>query len=146
MAGDKQILEGFVGVSGRDKETFGSDEFIRDARHEVRVIMARIDDAVRLNVPPFKWGGECRVEARLEAISNVNGTVQVFGQLIFFEGDSENTPNERDREIVNVLVPARSTSFPHPMVVGAHLQNGEGDFADVRLSLTNTTISAGGEL
>ena len=117
-----RMLHCAVRVDGKDFETFGSDEFIHDT-HEARVALRDGDDAQALDIAPFRWGGECRVEVHLEAIANDKGTVNVFGFTSFFEGTSEDTPDERDREILNFLVPKNTLANPNPTVVGAHMQS-----------------------
>jgi len=130
-----RMLHCAVRVDGKDFENFGSDEFIHTTQM-VDLVLNDGDDARPLPVGPFRWGGECRVEVHLEAIANDKGTVNMFGFTSFFEGSSEDTPDERDREVLNFLVPKTTQANPNPTVVAAHMQSGD-DFADVVLTITN---------
>jgi hypothetical protein len=134
------MLQGSVRATGKDHENFGSDEFLRDNTRDVSMLLNVGDDEREIPVAPFKWGGECRIEVHLNAIADDKGVVHVHGFTSFFEGDSEDTPNERDREILNFLVPRfKPPSHAHPTVIGAHMQSGD-DLADVTVSLTNTIV------
>jgi hypothetical protein len=133
------MLQGFVRATGKDHENFGSDEFLRPTDRPVNMLIDVGDGERTVPVEPFKWGGECRIEVHLSAIANDDGVVNVFGHTSFFEGTSEDTPDERDREIVNFLVPRLRPSNPHPAVVGTHMQSGD-DVADVTISLTNSIV------
>ncbi|MEZ4504273.1 MAG: hypothetical protein R2848_00130 [Thermomicrobiales bacterium] len=133
--GDRRKLTGFIEATGKDFETFGSDEFLRPTRRDIFEVFTVGDDERPIPCEPFRWGGECRIEVHLNYIANDNGTVQVHGFTSFFEGTSEDTPDERDREILNFLVPKGE----HPTVVGAHMQSGD-DLGDIRISLNNDII------
>ena len=136
MAGAR-VLTGFVRATGKDHENFGSDEFLRPTDRAVNEVLRIGDHERALRVAPFRWGGECRLEVHLNAIANDRGVIQVFGFTSFFEGDSEDTPHERDREIVNVLVPKfHHQHLKHPVVTSTHLQSG-ADSGDITISLQN---------
>ncbi len=139
----KRFLLGEVIASGKDHENFGSDEFLRGASQEIREVLTVGDHERPIVIHPFRWGGECRLEVHVQAICNDNGTVQVFGHTAFFEGDSEDTPHERDREIINFHVLKNGADQPNPTVQSWHMQSGS-DTADVTFSLTNTTAEDGG--
>ncbi len=132
-------LSGSVRATGKDFETFGSDEFLRDNHRDVNMVISVTDDDREIPVNPFKWGGECRIEVHLQAIANDIGVVNVFGFTSFFEGTSEDTPDERDREILNFLVPRNTAANPHPTVIAAHMQSGD-DLGDVVITLTNNIV------
>ncbi|MFD3655975.1 hypothetical protein [Streptomyces sp. NPDC058620] len=132
-----RLLMGSVRAAGKDFENFGSDEFLRDNHRDVRELLNQGDNESAIRVDPFKWGGECRIEVHLNAIALDSGVVQVHGFTSFFEGTSEDTPDERDRELLNFLVPRFKAPHDHPTVISAHMQSGP-DMGDVTLSLTNT--------
>lgn len=132
-------LFGFIRGSGKDYEVIGSDEFLRPTDRSINLILGDDDPEQRLPVEPFRWGGECRMEAHLNAIVAHDGMVQVYGHTSFFEGTSEDTPHERDREIVNFFVPRTTTSFSNPTVVSLHMQN-DGDYGNLLISLQNSIV------
>jgi hypothetical protein len=113
--------------------------FLRDNHRDVNMVINSADSEREIPVAPFKWGGECRIEVHLQAIANNVGVVNVFGFTSFFEGTSEDTPDEGDREILNFLVPRNTQSNPHPTVIAAHMQSGN-DLGDVVVTLTNSIV------
>ena len=134
-----RLLHGSVTATGKDHENIGSDEFLRATSRQVHLVVDTAGDELPIHVEPFRWGGECRIEVHLNAVANDDGLVQVHGFTSFFEGTSEDTPHERDREVLNFFVRKTTTSNPHPTVVGAHMQN-DGDVGDVTISLSNVIM------
>lgn len=137
MASSPRILTGFVRGTGKDSETFGDDEFLRPTDRPINIALPIGDPEIELFVEPFRWGGECRTEVHLFVMALDTGTIQIHGFTSFFEGTSEDTPHERDRELINFVVPTFSPSgFSNPIMVMTHMQN-DGDSADVVISLQN---------
>ncbi|MGV9289965.1 hypothetical protein [Streptomyces sp. NPDC003719] len=137
MAG--RVLTGNINATGKDFETFGSDEFLHDNQRSIQMPLVIGDNESEIPVAPFKWGGECRIEVHLNAIALDSGTVQVHGFTSFFEGTSEDTPDEKDRELLTFLVPRFKAPHDHATVQAVHMQSGD-DLADVTLSLSNLPL------
>jgi hypothetical protein len=137
--GETRLLSGSIRATGKDHENFGSDEFLRETSREVTEFLEIGNSEQPIPVAPFKWGGECRIEVHLNAMALDSGVVQVHGFTSFFEGSSEDTPDERDREILSFLVPRFKPPHDHPVVVSAHMASGP-DFGDVVISLRNTPV------
>jgi hypothetical protein len=138
-----RLLQGQVGINGVDDESWPfSDERISLVRSVNGVYLDHAQPAVQLDIPDVRWGGECRVEVRVNARVVDNDQLQVEGNVKLFEGDSENTQDLEEERGVSFLV-GRSTrgnnfAAAHHNVRLTSRGIGGGDYADIAFSFTNT--------
>jgi hypothetical protein len=92
-----------------------------------------------MDIPDVRWGGECRVEIRLNAKVVSGNMVQIEGNAKLFEGTSESTTDKEDEQVISFTVPRGGVAAHH----GIQLRNSEtggGDHAEISLSFTNSLV------
>jgi hypothetical protein len=134
-------LSGNVVIRGKDDESIGRDEFLDD---NVRIDKFLNENGQTLSVLNYRrgWGGECRAEAKLEAQVITGGLVSITGEVLLFEGTSENTRDLDGRTNVSFTVPKTTLANPAPTVRSIRVDNTDegGDYVDFRFTLTNHII------
>jgi hypothetical protein len=138
-----RFLSGHVRIAGTDDESiFESDEHI-DATRAVQTVVGTDQPAVHLSIEPVRWGGECRVELDLTAVTVGNGDVQISGTAKLFEGTSENTTDMEEQKDFNFLVPRNTTINTEAAQHNVQLSSdgwGGGDHAEIGAVFTNVII------
>lgn len=126
-----------MNMHGVDHETFGSNEETR--RTEVReTILSNPNQAMNVLEFIHGWGGECRLELRLNATLLTDNTIRVQGSALLFEGTSEGTDDLDGQRDISFLVPKGGVIVQENFRVN---NDDEGDdFADVQLTCVNTII------
>ena len=138
---DYRLLTGIARVDGKDHEDIGSDDWIH-AAHSIDKVLPKDEGIWRpLNIPHFRWGGECRVEIDVSALAQNDNSVRVAGWSYFYEGASEDTGEEEDRTEIDFVVTRFTAAVPDPYVISYELRNatfiGAEDFATVTFQLKN---------
>lgn len=132
-----RLLTGFVRASGREAAPSGSDAILRPTDRCINQVLVVGEHEVTLPLEPFRWGTACHLEVELNVIANENGAVQVRGHTSFCNGSVGDIPVERDREVLQFLVPQGSPgTVGHPTIIAAHMQSGN-DFGAIVISLQN---------
>jgi hypothetical protein len=126
-----------MNMHGVDHETFGSNEETR--RTEVReTILSNPNQAMNVLEFIHGWGGECRLELRLNATLLTDNTIRVQGNALLFEGTSEGTGDLDGQRDISFIVPKGGVVVQQNFRVN---NDDEGDdFADVQLTCVNTII------
>ncbi|MGV9408450.1 hypothetical protein ACWDOP_00930 [Nocardia sp. NPDC003693] len=138
---DLRLLGGTVRVDGKDADDWPDpDDWIHTA-HSINRPVPQDGQWHSLNVPTVRWGGECRLEIDVNAHVNSDKTVWIHGWSYFYEGASEDTGEEEDRQEIDFVVPRNSSTYLLPYEQWYELRNevliGPEDFARVGFSLTN---------
>lgn len=132
-------LSGVVVVDGTDDEFWPeSDEHIHK-EIPVQMVLDVNQPVAAIEIPDVRWGGECRVEVRLEARALADGLVQIEGTTKLFEGTSDSSQDLEDEKSVAFVVPKGGVAYYEKV----QLRNTEtfgGDHAEIGISLTNTLV------
>jgi hypothetical protein len=136
-----RVLAGIISINGTDDESWPfSDEKVSTSRVIQGVYLDLNQPAVRLNVKPVRWGGECRVEIEVDARVVSGDQIQIEGNVQLFEGVSENTEDLEEEKRVVFLVPRTTKNQPNPAHHNVQLVSrgfGGGDHAEITFSFTN---------
>lgn len=137
-----RLLAGTVSINGTDDESWPFDDEKVSATRPVNGVFLDINQpAVVLDIPPVKWGGECRVEVRVTARVVEGEQIQIEGSVKLFEGTDEETQDLEEEKAVTFLVPRTTRSQPLPAYHSVQLSNagiGGGDHAEIDFSFTNS--------
>jgi hypothetical protein len=136
-----RLLGGVARVDGKDADDWpDTDDWVHTA-HSINRAVPGDGQWHPLNIPHVRWGGECRLEIDVSALAKGDGTVRVQGWSYFYEGASEDTGEEEDRQEIDFIVPKNTAAFPTPYETSYELRNtvaiGPEDFARITFSLTN---------
>ena len=135
-----RVLDGTIFISGTDDERWPiKDEKVSISR-PINVYLDRSQPAVRLDVEPVRWGGECRVEIQVDARVVDGDQIQIEGNVKLFEGTSEDSEDLEEEKHVDFLVPKTTRSQPNPTHFPVSLNSrgiGGGDHAEISFSFTN---------
>ena len=132
-------LAGIVIMDGVDDEWWPQSDETAHAEQPIQLVLETGQPAAMLDVPPMRWGGECRVEVAVNAQVIGTGQIQVRGVAKLFEGTSEDTMDLEDSKEVSFVVPKGGVPAHHH--VSLHSTGaGGGDNASIRISLTNSIL------
>jgi hypothetical protein len=128
-----RALQGQIQITGKDDENWPFPHELVDVTRTVRADLGVDQPAVKLPVEPVGWGGECRVEVDLWAHALTDGTIQLMGQVRFYEGTDEGPHDLEDWRDFAFPVPRNTRTNPDPAQHEIHLVNVEegGDWAHI---------------
>jgi hypothetical protein len=136
-----RVLAGTIFINGTDDESWPfDDEKVSTSRAIEGVYLDLSQPAVRLDVEPVRWGGECRVEIQVDARVVDGDQIQIEGNVKLFEGTSENSEDLEEEKRVELLVPKTTRTNPGPAHYAVQLSSrgiGGGDHAEINFSFTN---------
>jgi hypothetical protein len=121
---------------GFDEESIFESDEIRDADFSDDGILFDSQERQIMAVD-FKYGGEIRVELRLNGTRQADDSVEVHGHTKFFEGASDTTDDNDGEEDWKVVVPKDGTLVDSRHIVN---QNDGGDFCDISMTFRNDQL------
>ncbi|MBW4569585.1 MAG: hypothetical protein KME31_16625 [Tolypothrix carrinoi HA7290-LM1] len=132
-------LVGSLNIHAKDDESVGKDEFLNIPNLEIDKFLNDNGQVVTIVDGIWRWGGECRLEAKFFAQVIGGGIVSVFGEVLLFEGTSENTSDLDGRQSVKFEVPRTTSSNPNPTKRFIEVNNTDegGDYAHLNFTLRN---------
>ena len=137
-----RVLRGTIFINGTDDESWPfDDEKVSTSRAIEGVYLDISQPAVRLDVHPVRWGGECRVEIQLDARVVDGDQIQIEGNVKLFEGTSEDSEDLEEEKRVEFLVRKTTRTRPDPAHFNVQLSSrgiGGGDHAEISFSFTNS--------
>jgi len=121
-------------ISVTDDETFGSNEHASGGKHGEAIVTHLLPQELITMVQTC--GGEVRIELRLNAQTTTSEEdVIVTGDILLYEGTSEQTDDLDGQESVNFIIPRDSSTRKSYTVRN---QNEGGDFAVVTMTAVNS--------
>ncbi len=132
-------LVGGLNIHAKDDESIGKDEFLNIPNLEIDKFLNDSGQVVTIVDGKFRWGGECRLEAKIFAQVISGGVISVFGDILLFEGTSESTSDLDGRKSVKFEVPRTTTSNPSPTKFFVQVDNTDegGDYGQFNFTLRN---------
>ena len=136
-----RVLSGVVFINGTDDESWPFDDETVSTTRDIQGVFLDVNQpAVRLDIEPVRWGGECRVEIQVDARVVDGEQIQIEGDVKLFEGTDVNSQDLEEEKRVIFLVPKTTRSQPQPARHDVQLVSrgiGGGDHAEISFSLTN---------
>lgn len=135
-------LFGNLNIRAKDDESIGKDKFLNVPNLEIDNFLNDNGQVVPIVDGIWRWGGECRLEAKLSAQAITGGKISVFGDVLLFEGTSENTNDLDGRKSVKFIVEKTTSANPKPTKHFVEVNNTDegGDYAHLNLTLRNVII------
>lgn len=125
-------LTGNITINGTDDE-WGDDEY-GELEHDIDQFINSNSIIVKLEIPPLRWGGECRVEVDINALPIKAGEVKITGNAKLFEGVTDDTNDLEDERPFAFSLKVTDKKPTPGKISLENTETGGGDTATIRFN------------